>query len=64
MLEIRNTIFVAQDIQICPLEMAPLLNYWPPNFENDSTPVLLELGPSGSSGSRDGAGQQTFSRDL
>ena len=41
-----------------------LQNYWPPNFENDSTPVLHELGPSGSSGSRDGAGQQTFSRDL
>ena len=42
--------------------MKGLQNYWPSNFENDLTPVQLELGPSGST--RAGAGRQTFSRDL
>ena len=36
-----------------------LQSYQPSNFENDSTPVQLELGPSGST--KAGAGWQTFS---
>ena len=35
-----------------------LQNYQPSNFENDSTPVQLELGPTVSSG------PGAFSRDL
>ena len=49
-------------LKIWGLYVKGLQNDRPSNFENDLTPVQLELGPSGSTEA--GAGWQTFFQDL